>query len=287
MKEKNKKIITGIAASTLACLSVCTFAGCSNLEINQTQVNSTIENLQQSVDELKQQNEYLKNLNQQALKDHAWDLFQQSSIDFILNNNDIRNNIIVTTYNDGVMADKQIYYTKENNDTIYIREYDDISYKIAYKDNSKVYEYFKQSGGHYDKTEYSEEIIDSHQIVTPFSIYPYYTQFTKDNISSIEILSNGNYSINFIITESIYNESEDQTITAIAKCEIIISADYKILSSNTKFQTFFDSPNENGTFSDLLHFSKIEYVYQIDESTLATINQRLGEAKAAEVNRNN
>ena len=108
----------------MLCLSVFVLSGCTQAEIDQTQYDKMINNMQETIQQLKDQNQQLTNLyNQQSLTETAWNLYKTADSNFILNINGVRDNVIIkSTAHDTNHATTQTFYTGEDGTQIYMKE---------------------------------------------------------------------------------------------------------------------------------------------------------------------
>ena len=269
MKEKNKNILKGIGIGALACFGMFTFSGCS-VELSQSQIDKlmyAVDNSQQFMDDALH---LLENQNAKMDAEQAHKLCEYAYNKILLNQNGIRNNLVMKNYRDGELATTVTSYADENTDIIIL---DTISFnEVWYSDNGNNYHYVKQSER---KTELKEDSIHAAfswasciNVVNALGV-------NAEDILFCDILSNGNYQI----TYSVNNMNDaDLEVGDIAKILVV-----EITSEGDFVKVEMDSAEYSEQDDELKFRVKTTVTFEYGKVDVNAVNARLTEAKNCEV----
>ena len=196
MKNKNKKIIKGIAVGAIACLGVGLFSGCEmseaqvekydneiveTKELLQTQIdelkkqnsklneqNSALEDLNESLEEqnelLEEQNQILKDENLKITDEQVYDILKMTEATFMANVNGVRDNLQITggwisSYDEEETISVGLYKTESNGYVVYEKSDINEMSALTYKSNGKIYRYSMHSDRIFIEQMYRKHIL--------------------------------------------------------------------------------------------------------------------------------
>lgn len=277
MKEKNKNIFKGLGVGALACFGMLTFTGCS-VDLTEDQVEKVMMVVDQSDKFMSETLNLLQKQNAKLSKEEGWDLYKLAHAKFITNQNGIRNNLKITSqYLEG--DELVTYYYNDSNGIDLILETgselggnDRITFVVEEESTNKVYSYV-QKGTEYEKALLGEGVVENYYPVIAINI----SFCTLENMTSCELLENGNYKLSFVQSEQ--GEDPENNITYCNYTTYEITKEGMFISQNVVIAEIDN--NTDGTINEIFG-GKMTYEYGIvQESDFADI---LAEAKDAEIN---
>lgn len=241
MKEKTKKVVKSLGVGALLCAGAFTFAGCSLNAEDKALVENKVAELQQQLEEnnslLEQQNNLI---NQQLLVDRAWGLIQTAQAKLLLNIDGIRDNLVMEQ-SVGEYTSIQVFYKTTSGDYVFSQDN-----HVVYEDNSGIYSYrYNDKEAFYEKVELSDYNRMEVYFVEQLNSFNFVGDATKENITSVEILNNGDYKIKVVYNRIEELEYTSQQVSTIL--ELVISPDGKCVSvhqSNINIQKWEGNDDE-------------------------------------------
>jgi len=279
MKEKTKKVIKTLGVGALLCAGAFTFAGCSLNAEDKALVENKVAELQQQLAEnnalLEEQNNLI---NQQLLVDRAWGLIQTALAELLINIDGVRDNLVME-YTLAQETSIQVFYKTSSGDYVFAQDN-----HVVYEDNSGMYSYrYNDKDDLYEKVKLGDWNSMEVYFVEELNSFNFVGDATKENITSVEILNNGDYKITIVYNRNKELEYTSQQVATIL--ELVISPDGKcssIKKSNMDIQKWEGNDDEGDETSAWIYKDgMIEFKYgAVDVEEVLT---KLEEAKACPV----
>ena len=251
----------------------------NQLKEKETETNAKLDEqndlLEQQSNLLKEQNNLI---NQQLLVDRAWGLIQTAQAKLLMNIDGVRDNLIMEQTL-GQETSIQEFYKTTSGDYVFAQ-----NNHVVYEDNSGIYSYrHNDKEAFYEKVELSDYNCMEVYFVEELNSFNFVGDATKENITSIEILNNGDYKIKIVYNRIKELEYTSQQVSTIL--ELVISSDGKCVSAHQsniniqKWEGNDDEADETAAWISKDLIVKFKY----GEVNVEEVLSKLVEAKACPV----
>ena len=281
MKEKNKKILNGLGVGALACFGMFTLTGCT-INLTDEQMEKVMYVVDESEHFMKDTLDLLGKQNAQLDKEDAWNLYKVARTRYLLNDDNIRDNMVLklTSDDDGGFEMKISCY-RENGSYMVMSEYSETDKIFWYSYDYKTYKYENRDGDAPSKILLGVgEVENFLNLGVYISIDAYKCE--KEDIVKCDIAENGNYIITFI-NEFEYKDEDVEDSPVLYDCciylESEITPDGRFVRDNI-IQGELNN-RETGEYINEIIVGSLSFEYlTVDVEKMTTM---LETAKAAEV----
>ena len=268
MKEKTKNILKGVGVGSLACLGMFTFSGCS-MDLSQEQINKLMYAVDNSQQFMEDTLHLLESQNAKMDAEQAHKLCEYAYNKILLNQNGIRNNLVMKNHFDGELVATVTSYADENTDVI-VADTTDFN-EVWYADSGNNYHYVKQGQ--------TKEEIEADSIHADFSWASWvnlvnWAGVTEDDILFCNILSNGNYEITYSVNTINHANLEDGMGAGIIVAEITNDGNFVKIE--------MDSAEYSEQEDEIQFGKKVRALFEYGTANLNYVNEKLAEAKACQ-----